>query len=142
MKASQFPREYKAYDLDTSRMLQPQDLISEGFTLSPDGLPANSRKAMFDVVLLWFSGQFDKNRKKIFEGDICRVQVKNEFGSLTVDYGIMKWISQTSQFVLTVPASLGGRILDVTEVELLGNEFENPELVSLVKNEAVETVNG
>lgn len=137
MKASSFPRVYRAFDLDRNIMLNPKELASEGFTVAPDGLPSNTIKPMFNIVLLWFSGQTDHEGRNIFEGDICKVHVKNEFGSIVIDYGVMRWVAELRQFILMIPSAQGGRMLDVQKVELLGNEFENPELVPLVKHEPV-----
>lgn len=140
MKASQFPREYQAYDFDEKKMYTQKELMDLGMTLTPEGLPYFSKEPHFSIVLLWFSGQLDKNRKKIFEGGICKMHMKNEFGSKTLEYGIMRWNVGTKQFILETPSPFGGQTYEVDEVELLGNEFENPELLSLVTyNEPVTT---
>jgi len=132
MQATKFPRAYRAWNLDTQTMLMPDELVKTGFTITPDGLPSY-REMPFAVVLMWFSGKQDVNNQPIFEGDICKVQIKNEFGSMIVDYGIMRWESNMSAFMLQVPSLNAGQMLDVQSVELLGNEFQNPELVPLVK---------
>jgi hypothetical protein len=145
MKASSFPRVYRAYDLDEKVMYSPEKLAKLGFTIAPDGLPSNALKPLFNIVVMWFSGQHDHEGKPIFEGDICRCDIMNEFGSLTVDYGIMRWNPNVFQFILMIPSAQGGELLNVQKVGLLGNEFDNPELVPLVKNELPvldESVNG
>lgn len=134
MKASHFPRVCRGWNPDTNEMLYPDKLIERGFTVSPDGLPA-FRERPFPVVLMWFSGQLDSDKKPIFEGDILKIHVPNEFGSIVIDYGVMRWNGATSQFYIAVPAQGVSRPLNLGRVELLGNEFENPELVPLVKNE-------
>lgn len=132
MIASQFPRTYRAYCFDDKKMYYADALIKLGMTLSPDGLPAFSKEPHFSVCLMWFSGQLDKNQKEIYEGDICKVHLKNEYGSLTVDYAIMRWHAPAKQFILQMPSPFGNQLLEVAEVELLGNEFENTELVPLI----------
>lgn len=134
MKASAFPRIYQAYDLEAKVMYSPEQLASKGFTIAPDGLPSNSKEPLFNIVVLWWSGQIDNNEKRIFEGDICKVYIKNEFGSIVVDYGIMRWVKEISQFILMVPSAQGGHHLDVQKTEKLGSEFTHPELVSLVQH--------
>ena len=134
MKASAFPRIYKAFDLEKNIMLSPKELASRGFTIAPDGLPSNATEPLFNIVVLWWSGQIDHDGKQVFEGDICKVHIKNEFGSIVIDYGIMRWVKELYQFILMVPSAQGGHSLDVQKVELLGNEFENPELVPLVQH--------
>lgn len=142
MKASHFPRVCRGWNPDTKEMLSPEKLIERGFTVSPDGLPA-FRERPFPVILMWFSGQLDSERKPLFEGDICKLHVPNEFGSIIIDYGIMRWNPQRSQFFIEVPAEGANRPLDLAKIELLGNEFENEELVPLVKNITnQEPVNG
>lgn len=138
MKASQFPRMYRAYDLDKKKMFNVKELIEAGFTVAPDGLPSNATKPMFDVVLMWFSGMVDDKKQYLFESDICKVEVLNEFGSVTVDYGIVKWEATTRQFILAVPSKVRGIELNIVSNNLIGNEFDNPELVPLVHNEITE----
>ena len=134
MKASSFPRVCRAWNLDTSEMLSPEKLVTLGLTISPDGLPAY-RDRPFPVVLMWFSGKVDHAGKHIFEGDICKVEVDTGFGSVTIDYGIMRWNEGIGAFMLMIPSAVGGHMLNVIKVELLGNEFENAELVPLVKSD-------
>lgn len=134
MKASSFPRIYRAWNLDTNEMLSGEKLADAGFSIMPDGLPSFMKPPVFSCVVMWFSGKLDKNRKMIFEGDICKVHVQNEWGSLTVDYGVMRWNPDIG-FMLMIPSAQGGVMLNVQEVELLGNEFENPELVPLIKSD-------
>lgn len=142
MKASAFPRICRGWNPDTNEMLSPERLVTLGLTVSPDGLPAY-RDRPFPVILMWYSGQLDTTGKQLFEGDICKVHILNEFGSIIIDYGVMRWNPIISQFHLAVPSSMQGQELNVQKVELLGNEFENLELVPLVKNQAgEESLNG
>lgn len=134
MKASSFPRICRAWNLDTKEMLSAEKLIDLGFTISPDGLPAY-RDMPFPVVVMWFSGKIDQAQKPIFEGDICKVNIQNEWGSLTIDYGVMRWNPEVGAFMLMIPSAVAGVMLNVQSVELLGNEFENEELVPLVKHD-------
>lgn len=136
MKASSFPRICRAWNLETSTMLSPEALIRAGVTISPDGLPAY-RDQPFELVLMWYSGKKDHAGRRIFEGDICKVDVDTGFGSSSIDYGIMRWSDDLGQFLLMIPSAQGGHMLNVKKVELLGNEFDNKELVPLVNNEKV-----
>lgn len=132
MKASPFPRTYRAYDYGLNKMYSPDDLIALGVTLSPDGLPHYHALPIDSIVLLWCSGQMDSDEKLIYEGDICRMEAQTEFGSSMVLYGIMRWSPENRQFILQTPAEEGGRIFYVTRVKLLGNEFEHKDLVPLI----------
>ena len=132
MKASKFPRSYRAYCFDDKKMYYPKDLIKLGMSLSPDGLPSFTKEPHFSIVLMWNTGQLDKNQKEIHESDICKVKIKNEFGSVTEDYAVMRYNQSTNQFILHVPMPYGGQLMEITEAELIGNEFENPELIPLI----------
>lgn len=143
MKASAFPRIYRAYDLEEKKMYSPEALAKAGFTVAPDGLPSNASKPLFNIVLMWYSGRTDDSGKKIFESDICKIGILNDFGSLTIDYGIMKWDKLRCTFMLLIPSAVANMELKIQSVVLLGNEFENPELVPLVNNEQlIEKSNG
>lgn len=95
-----------------------------------DGLP-NYRDIPFPAIVMWFSGKVDADGKKIFEGDICKAYILNEFGSTSIDYGVMRFNPEMGAFILMIPSAHGAHMLNVTRTELLGNEFENEELVPL-----------
>ncbi len=130
MKASHFPREYRAWNLDENRMMNEKELISAGFSIAPDGLPSYRDKP-FACVVMWRTGLEDSKKNALFEGDICKVDIQNEFGSLTQDYAIMRWVEESGAFILKIPASFNG-IVNVVNAVRLGNEFANPELKELV----------
>jgi hypothetical protein len=130
MKASRFPREYRVFNLEENRMMKTKELVSIGFSIAPDGLPA-FREKPFDCVVMWKTGNKDKRGNILYEGDICKLAVKNEFGSLTIDYAIMRWNEQVGQFILQLPLKTT-QMFEVADVERLGNEFENTELKELI----------
>lgn len=131
MKASRFPREYRVFNLEENRMMKPAELESVGFSIAPNGLPV-FREKPFDCVVMWRTNSKDKRGHFLFEGDICKLAIKNEFGSLSIDYAIMRWVESASAFILQIPVKGVQQLLDVTDVERLGNEFEHAELRELV----------
>lgn len=136
MKASKFPREYIAFDLVEKKFLSDADLINQGVTLAPDGLPSYQAMPKNDFVLLWFSGQKDKNNQKIYEGDICRMNVRTQFGSFIQELGIMRWVAHTSQFILTMGAQVGNQYFEVVDVEKIGHELTDPDLLQKINEKA------
>jgi hypothetical protein len=136
MKASKFPREYIGFDLVEKKFLPEGELISLGITIAPDGLPSYQAMPKNDFVLLWFSGQKDKNNTKIYEGDICKMNVQNEFGSFFEALGIMRWVAHTSQFILTMGAQVGDQYFHVLDVERIGHELTHPDLLQAINEKA------
>lgn len=135
MKASSFPKEYRVFNLDTGEMLYEKELNEKGFSLSPEGLPVCAKENLLNVVINWYTGRKDDHGKKLYESDICKVEVPNEYGSVSIDYGIMVWNNNLGQFMMAIPSVQGGIEVHVRNVTLVGNEFENQELISLVKNQ-------
>lgn len=134
MKASSFPKEYRVFNLDTGKMLYEKELNEKGFSLSPEGLPVCAKENLMNVVINWFTGRTDDHGKKLYESDVCKVEVPNEYGSVAIDYGIMAWNNNLGQFMLAIPSVQGGVSVDVRNITLVGNEFENQELIPLVRN--------
>lgn len=132
MKASAFPRQFKVYDLDDKRMIEEKELIDRGVSMSPDGLLACSKEFLLNVIVLWATDKVDQDEKLIYEGNICKVDIQTDFGSLVVDYGVMRWNKQLGQFLLMIPSARAGQSLNVTNVKVVGHELTNPELVPLV----------
>ena len=71
-----------------------------------------------------YTGLTDKNDKKIFEGDIIRV---DDTENAVVDY------DETSAFYMAVfnqaESDFGSLIAQYPNVEVIGNVFDNPELL-------------
>lgn len=132
MIASHFPRQFRAYDLENKVMLYEKDLIEKGVTIAPDGLPYFHKEPLFNIAIMWFSGQKASDGKKVYEGDICEMAVLNEFGSATKHTAIMQYHKPANQFILQMPAEKGNQVFNVVDVKIIGNEFDNPDLIQLV----------
>lgn len=132
MKASRFPREYIGFELETQKFLNAQELLARGVTLTGEGLPFFSAQP-FDFVLLWFSGQLAHDNTKIYEGDICEMDVRSEFGSFIKKRAMMQWYPKTNQFILMMGSPIGDQFFEVANVKVIGHEFTDPELVAELK---------
>lgn len=132
MQASKFPREYIGWSQEEGRMFSSAQLHERGVSISPEGLPVFAQSPIGGLIIMWFSGMIDSKGQKIYEGGICRMSVPNEFGSHTIHYGVMRWIERVRQFNLLIPSLTTNAVFEVTEAELLGNEFENPEFNDLI----------
>ena len=90
-----------------------------------------------DVIIQQFTGLHDKNGKEIYEGDICRYAVFDMNDSDTHFIGVVNWLG--TEFIITqIPDTfcngeyglgLGWVHHQYDEMEIIGNIYENPELL-------------
>jgi len=87
---------------------------------------------MRNVDYMQFTGLLDKNGKEIYEGDIVKCtdgdDEVSEFNSDT-GIGVVEWLEKWGFWNISVIENGLGDILNVYDVEVIGNIHENPELV-------------
>lgn len=106
------------------------------------GLP--NRKMRADInpeTLCEYTGKLDHNKKRIWEHDIVRVT--NTYNNpATVSWYVIRYRPQTGAFVFTDPKELMYSSLDgfheLCHIEVMGNEFDNPELLENVRSQTPE----
>lgn len=77
-----------------------------------------------EITIEQFTGLKDKNGKEIYEGDILKYE---ETGS----FGVMTWLEKTAQFGFSNGwANPVYGYTNVNEAVIIGNIFENPELIN------------
>lgn len=85
-----------------------------------------------DLKIMQCTGLKDKNGKLIYEGDVIKVVTQPNIIKST---GIVKWDNQSAQFLRT--ESITGKNLISfwwsNSTEVIGNIYENPELLSEVE---------
>lgn len=136
IKASKFPRAFMAFDLIENKFYSPEEVLSIGLTLTGDGLPYWSAEPK-SIAILWFSGQQDSNKVPLFEGDICKMEVENEFGSIVTNLlGVMRWDVKDSRFILHMGGKVNRQFYNVVKIEKIGHEFINPELLKEIEDKA------
>lgn len=90
-----------------------------------------------DGVIMHWTGLIDKNGKDIYEGDIVKAASQGQHAEVLV-----KWSIPTARFflwrghggALIWNLSGGGEDLRVETCEVIGNAYENPELLAAVMN--------
>ena len=104
----------------------------DGLRMTKSGIMFNSTTghllAIANQPLMQYTGLLDKNGKEIYEGDIVSFNTSYELDNDDCS-GIteVKWIEKEAGFF---PFTLNNRWrCDVENVEVIGNIYENPELL-------------
>jgi len=114
-------REIKFRAWDGERMLSPEDIyIYDG---KPCWKNEHDHIGVKKGVLMQFTGLLDKNGKEIYEGDVVKVMFPVEFVGV-VEYDAPEWRIRRKSGTLW-------RFAECPEV--IGNVFENPELIEVTK---------
>ena len=74
-----------------------------------------------ECTLMQYTGLKDKNGKEIYEGDVVKIQSLLGGGRISTDY--IEW--ERTGFV----SHFGGRIPRENRIEVIGNIYENPDLI-------------
>ena len=147
---------FRAWDKENDEMLFPDDTDKVAFIIEADGIVTYDMRypgdeysglAYLDTILMQYTGFKDNNDTEIFEGDVInvhwfyadfdpvelgafeneeyaeRVVVAKEFGNLGF------WWKEADSWVDLATLAMSAR-LDEESFEILGNIYENPELLS------------
>lgn len=115
-----------------------QRYAGENYVKNCNGFYGDNQQVVFsidEVGLMQFTGLLDKSLKEIYEGDILK-------GDNNTIYQAM-WIEQLGGFYFGIPGTCRGRDvlgcaasksgnepMKLDQMEIIGNVFENPELLS------------
>lgn len=114
--------EFRAWHKEAEFMFDVYGLSSTAVEEKRNGISyIYSRK---DVVLMQYTGLKDKNGKKIYEGDM----VKND-----VDTGVVFWHEARAMFLVDSSLTDIAPMDDWDNFEVIGNIYDNPELLEGVK---------
>lgn len=102
---------FRCLDTDNNKIVEP--VIPIGVSLSNINFLFNNIK---NRKWLQYTGIKDKNGKEIYEGDVCRIEKEYTATDFHYDFEI-KW------------DKIGWSNLLVFECEVIGNIYENPELI-------------
>ncbi len=130
--------EFRAWDKHTQ--IEEGEYINGAGMFYPQEILFNSREVVVkrynsdsahsldfdDIELMQFIGLKDKNRKKIFEGDIVKCKL---FANQRALIGEVKYAEKSATFYLLANNKSFRLFSGRDDLEVLGNIFENPELL-------------
>jgi uncharacterized phage protein (TIGR01671 family) len=135
--------EFRAWDKDREEWCK-------GYSSSP-GMYLNGHDEVFEleaatsfvygngkrnIEIMQFTGLQDKNGKKVYEGDILKVKFEG-INPYRHEYEVMKvvWLQGIAlgRFVVIDKNGESWSGLSNTEIEVIGNIYENPSLMEAVK---------
>lgn len=129
---------FRAWDKIHKTMYEADDIMSIDF-----GKSEISVKTLFfertnyykfdDIVLMQSTGLTDKNGKEIFEGDIVKVTDGDERTNFP-DGGIGTICGLDEIFMWYIDGQVHNGLFDISQeyyIEVIGNIYENPELLEV-----------
>jgi len=131
---------FRAWDKEEKRMFSGEGYNKTLYFLaswleahSKDNPLTNKKQ---DSILLQFTGLEDKNGKEIYEGDIVKYTGYSAYGrDSKTSQVLIEWDDKGAGFNLgwlTKPDD-GDIGLSVIDIEVIGNIYENPELLKEIK---------
>lgn len=83
-------------------------------------------RSFYDINLMEYTGLKDKNEKEIYEGDIVKLRANHGIG--VVKYSD-EWGAFIVEYIKLRPLAVLGMNYYKEDIEVLGNIYENPELL-------------
>jgi len=126
---------FRAFYVKEQRMMTWEDILNDK-NIDGEDMQAFFNNTMSDVSpLMQFTGRKDKNGKEIYFQDIVKINIylKNRYAVAEQDeWGALHFVNNTDM--------IGNRVgfdlfqWDLFNCEVVGNVYENPELIVVGKN--------
>ena len=118
---------FRAWDKVKNKMLNIKKVewhATDGFYSHVNGISCHANK---DIILMQYTGLKDKNGKEIYEGDIVKYTMRDNFGGET-GTSVVRWNDNCCGFrPFSCDYELDKREFEI--IEIIGNIYENPELI-------------
>lgn len=112
-------------------------VTKQGCCITPDATVLGSNVAVNPETVGQYTGMKDKNGKRIFEGDIIDFSDR----SYSDGYGVVRYDAEGTEFEFVYDDHYEGlgRCYYPEDVEVIGNIYDNPELVGDEENDSNDT---
>lgn len=121
---------FRAWDNENKEMLKVQELdFEDTFYNGRLAIRVEQYNDYFDLddmILMQFTGLYDKNGKEIYEGDILQIDVDRAYVKWDNKYGYFQLIPIGDYYF---DSDVIGQALEYLEAEVIGNIYDNPELL-------------
>lgn len=123
-------REPGMYLVESLHFEPDQEGHGEAFLKPDEGTLAQSSEYFDDIMLMQYTGQDDKNGREVYDQDVCRYV--DESG--TPQVGIVEWQGYRWALEAIGGDEEGNQDIELhpdymDEVEVIGNIYQNPELL-------------
>jgi uncharacterized phage protein (TIGR01671 family) len=127
---------FRGWHTKAKKMFSAEEMAADQLTLLPTGafINVNSLNVRLSEIYppdkfvpLQFTGHKDENGKEIYEGDVVRAEVEQTIGENAIAIGTVEWCYDNHWSI-----DFGSESLELNapiEIEVIGNIYENPELV-------------
>ena len=128
---------FRAWDIENKKWLS----FDDGDPIADDGSLSDSGYWCFEfdfddkkIALMQYTGLKDKNGKEIYEGDIVEYrdfhtsQMSGD-GDEFINIGVVEWDNDNAMFCVSNRHEIDMEDFDWSECEVIGNIYENPELL-------------
>ena len=128
---------FRVWDKDRKIMIMDSNKIYPSITLSGSIIAYNNNERICDknLILMQFTGRKDKNEKEIYDGDIVKVEKHFEDDINIPEHKVLVAFKEGSWALVHLNLAGNQYIFDLDQevindrVEVIGNKFQNPELL-------------
>lgn len=117
---------FRAWDKENKQMITYFDISSKGTVKKPTGIGLINTNKILDVILMQYTGLKDKNGNEIYEGDIIDLRIDDQAGNKH-SIGYVEFDNKLLRYLISFID--GCAWASFNNVKIIGNIYENPELV-------------
>ncbi len=102
------------------------DILHKEIFFSNEDVDCYEHTDLKDIELMQYTGLYDKKGKEIYEGDIIKLRANHGIGIIRYSD---EWGAFVVEYIKTRPLVVLGMNYYKEDIEILGNIYENPELL-------------